>query len=211
MTARLSVPQTSAAKNYLEWSVVGVGAVSGTAIALTGVSYGLTNVTGVGAGFFPLVAGAIIALGSMLWAGQIIGETLRHRRENASANTDHPVERTIDRADPPTDTAIGVLVLDGNEEEDDEDASLPTRDGLRRVAMVVLALLAAAVVLPVLGYLVTMTLMLFAVMTLVSARRWWVALLIGFGAALASRFVFETLLDTALPHIGIDFLRAIGL
>jgi hypothetical protein len=56
-----------------------------------------------------------------------------------------------------------------------------------------------------------MSAMLFAVMTLVSERKWWVALLVAVGSALASRFVFETLLGTALPHAAWTLLRSVGL
>lgn len=213
MTSDVSAEPKTNAKAYLEWSVVTLGLLGGGWIALTGVGYGLTGTTGVGAGFFPLVAGGIVTLGSLLWALQILGE--RRGRAHSVGSCEDDADRpdhlaSFDRVDPPTDTAIGVLVVDGIDEEDD-DIALPTRKGVQRVALVVLALLVAGVVLPWLGYLVTMTLMLFAVMTLVSERRWWIALLVAFGSALASRFVFETLLGTALPHAGLDFLRVMGL
>jgi Tripartite tricarboxylate transporter TctB family len=207
-----ALPKTNA-KTYLEWTVVTLAILGGSAIALTGIGYGLTNTTGVGAGFFPVVAGSAIALGGVLWAFQLIGDA-RHRRNDSIApqtdgdRADHAAN--FDRVDPPTDTAIGVLVVDGIDEEDD-DIALPDRKGVKRVALVVLALVLAAVVLPWIGYLLTMTLMLFAVLTLVSERRWWIALIVGFGAAIASRFVFETLLGTALPHASLDFLRMMGL
>lgn len=213
MTSDVSAEPNRNARTYLEWSVVAVGVLGGGWIALIGAGYGLTNTTGVGAGFFPLVAGGAVALGSLLWAFQIMGEA-KARRAGASAadsDADRPDHAaSFDRVDPPTDTAIGVLVVDGIDEEDD-DIALPTRKGVQRVTMVVLALVLAGVVLPWLGYLVTMTLMLFAVMTLVSERRWWIALLVALGSAVASRFVFETLLGTALPHASLDLLRMMGL
>lgn len=196
------------ARQYLEWSVVAIGAVAGIAVMVSGFGYGLTNVTGVGAGFFPVVAGATIALGAVLWALQLLGAAAARRREASRSDTRPPFEGN--RVDPPTDTAIGVLVVDGIDEEDD-DIALPDRRGVLRVAIVAGALVLSAILLPVLGYLLTMTLLLFSVMTLVSARRWWVALLIAVGVAVISRFVFADLLGTALPHSSITVLRMIGL
>ncbi|WP_235561545.1 tripartite tricarboxylate transporter TctB family protein [Microbacterium sp. Leaf436] len=196
------------ARQYLEWSVVAIGAVAGIAVMVSGFGYGLTNVTGVGAGFFPVVAGATIALGAVLWALQLLGAAAARRREASRSDTRPPFEGN--RVDPPTDTAIGVLVVDGIDEEDD-DIALPDRRGVLRVAIVAGALVLSAILLPVLGYLITMTLLLFSVMTLVSARRWWVALLIAVGVAVISRFVFADLLGTALPHSSITVLRMIGL
>ncbi|MBD8217459.1 tripartite tricarboxylate transporter TctB family protein [Microbacterium sp. CFBP 13617] len=196
------------ARQYLEWSVVAIGAVAGIAVMVSGFGYGLTNVTGVGAGFFPVVAGATIALGAVLWALQLLGAATARRREASRSDTRPPFE--ANRVDPPTDTAIGVLVVDGIDEEDD-DIALPDRRGVLRVAIVAGALVLSAILLPVLGYLITMTLLLFSVMTLVSARRWWVALLIAVGVAVISRFVFADLLGTALPHSSITVLRMIGL
>lgn len=213
MTSDVSASSKTKSRTYLEWAVVAVGATLGIAIIVAGLGYGLTNTTGVGAGFFPLVAGAAILLGSVLWALQILGEARLHRRADAETAAGHPEAAAVfdaHRVDPPTDTALAVLVVDGIDEEDD-DIALPDRAGVRRVAMVALALVLGAVALPFFGYLLTMTLMLFAVMTLVSARKWWIALLVAVGAALASRFVFETLLGTALPHPAIDILRVIGL
>lgn len=213
MTSDVSALPTTNAKACLEWTVVALGILGGGAIAIAGVGYGLTNTTGVGAGFFPVVAGGALALGALLWGFQIIGDS-RRRRGGVSASA-HDIDQPdhaahVDRVDPPTDTAIGVVVVDGIDEEDD-DIALPDRKGITRVALVVLALVLAGVLLPWLGYLLTMTLMLFGVMTLVSERRWWIALIVALGSAIASRFVFETLLGTALPHAGIDFFRVIGL
>lgn len=213
MTSDVSASPKTNARAYLEWTVVAIGAIGGAAIVLAGIGYGLTHTTGVGAGFFPVVAGGAICLGALMWAFQLVGDARRRRDDvvwtaRDADRPDHSVH--LDGVDPPTDTAIGVLVVDGIDEEDD-DISLPDRKGVMRIALVVLALVLAGVLLPWLGYLVTMTLMLFAVMTFVSERRWWIALLVGLVAAIASRFVFETLLGTVLPHAGLDFLRVIGL
>lgn len=213
MTSNVSLASATQSRMYLEWSVVGIGMVGGVAIVISGLGYGLTNAIGIGAGFFPLVAGAAIFLGCVLWAVQLLRDARMRRHiatDPAAGCSEAFTEWDADRVDPPTDTALGVLVVEGIDEEDD-DIALPDRAGVRRVALVVVVLILGAIVLPVLGYLLTMTLMLFAVMTLVSARRWWVAFIVAVVSAVASRFVFETLLGTALPHAAIDFLRMMGL
>lgn len=208
MTSEIPAAPHSHARASLEWTVVAIGLMGGGAVVAAGLGYGLSNTTGVGAGFFPVVAGGAIALGSLLWGLQILAQ-LRAARATSAGSA---VDRAFDGAhvDPPTDTAIGVLVMDGVDEEDD-DIDMPTRAGVRRVALVALALVLGAVLLPLLGYVVTVTLMLFAVMTLVSSRKWWIALIVAVVAALASRFVFETLLGTALPHPALEIFRTIGL
>ena len=72
------------------------------------------------------------------------------------------------------------------------------------------AVLGAAIVLPILGYTLSMTLMLAVVLFFVSKRPWWLALVVGVGAALASRLVFEVWLGTALPVSSIGFLARAG-
>lgn len=187
MTSNVPDSRQTTGQLYLEWSVVGVGTLGGMIIAIAGVNYGLTNATGVGAGFFPLVAGCIIALGSVMWALQLVTRSTR-----------------------PSDAATSPLADNGAMEEPD-DVTEPDRRGVLRVAIVAGSLIIAAILLPVLGYLVTMTLLLLAVMTLVSARRWNIALLVAVGTAMVSRFVFADLLGTALPHSTIGLLRMIGL
>lgn len=206
----VEISSPTRARQYLEWSVVAIAAVVGIVVMVSGFGYGLTNTTGVGAGFFPVVAGATVALGAILWAMQLIGEARAQRRQAGRSDGAAGASFESNRADPPTDTAIGVLVVDGIDGEDD-DIALPDRRGVVRVAIVAGALVLAAILLPVLGYLLTMTLLLFSVMTLVSARRWWVALLVAVGVAVISRFVFADLLSTALPHSSIVVLRMIGL
>lgn len=208
MTSNVSPASSTTARQYLEWVVVALSLVVGIWVAVAGIGYGLTNAIGVGAGFFPFVAGGVISLGAVLWGLQLLGDIRARRRP---ADPDHPDALfDVHRANPATDTAIGVLVVDGVDEEDD-DVSLPDRKGLRRVAIVVGALVAAAILLPLLGYALTMVLLLFVMMFFVSERRWWIALLVAVGISFLSRLLFENLLGTALPHSAFDLLRAIGL
>lgn len=210
--SNVSTLPSSKSRSYLEWSVIGTGMVGGVIIVVAALGYGLSNTTGVGAGFFPLVAGGAIVLGSLLWGIQLWAEQREAKAESAERFAGAYSDRAFDESavDHASESALGALVVDGIDEEDD-DVDLPDRRGVLRIAMVVAALVLAAVILPYFGYLLTMTVMLFAVMTLVSERKWWIALIVAVGAAFASRLVFETLLGTALPHPAIEFLRVVGL
>ena len=73
------------------------------------------------------------------------------------------------------------------------------------------AILLAALLLPLLGYTIVMTLMLGTILFFVSKRKLWMAVLVAVGAALASRLVFEVWLGTALPTASIEFLSGLGL
>lgn len=169
----------------LEWSTAAVALVGGVAIALVGASYGLTNVTGVGAGFFPTVAGVLVAASGLLWLVQL------------------EVARRVHVA--PSDDLVEIV------DEDSEEAEFPDRAGWARVGIIVASVLGAALLLPVTGYTVTMTAMLAVVLFFVSKRPWWLALLVGVGAAVVSRLVFESWLGTELPASSIDFIATLGL
>ncbi len=188
----------------LEWSGAAGSLLLGSVIALAGVNYGLTNVTGVGAGFFPVVAGVLIALAGALWLLQLTVA----RRAGASVS----VEGREHAVPIPADATIEDVVHHfETDDELDDDAAFPDRAGVLRVGIIVAAVLAAAIVLPIIGYTLAMTLMLAAVLHLVSKRPWWLALVVGVGAALASRLVFEVWLGTALPVSSIGFLAELGL
>ena len=185
--------QTPAGLARLEWSAAAAALVGGIAIALVGLSYGLTNVTGVGAGFFPTVAGILVAVSGGLWLGQLA---------LARRSFDGVVQRFE------ADHELDVHEL---EDEDGDDAEFPDRAGWLRVGIIVASVLVAALVLPVIGYTLTMTAMLAVVLFFVSKRPWWLALVVGVGAAVASRLVFEGWLGTELPASSIDVLAALGL
>jgi hypothetical protein len=170
----------------LEWSAAAAALLGGIAIAAVGASYGLTNVTGVGAGFFPTVAGILVAVSGALWLLQLA------------------VARKA------TTSIVGETTFD-EIAEDGENAEFPDRAGWARVGTIVAAVLGAALVLRILGYTLTMTLMLAVVLFFVSKRPWWLALVVGIGAAFASRLVFESWLGTELPASSIDFLATLGL
>ena len=188
----------------MEWSVAAGSLLLGVVIALVGASYGLTNVTGVGAGFFPTVAGIVVAVAGALWLLQLA----MARRAHASLSIDSREHALPIPADATIEDVVHHFETD---DEVDDDAEFPDRAGVVRVGIIAASVLGAAIVLPILGYTLTMTLMLAVVLFFVSKRPWWLALVVGVGAALASRLVFEVWLGTALPVSSIGFLADLGL
>ncbi|CAN5438614.1 hypothetical protein BH10ACT9_BH10ACT9_47020 [soil metagenome] len=185
----LTKPPAPRGAVVLEWSMAAAALVGGLGVAFAGWTYGLTNVTGVGAGFFPLVAGILIALSGALWTVQLF----LARKADALVS-----------AEP---------VLDAGHEIDEEaeESEFPDRAGCVRVGIIAAAILIAALALPFVGYTLTMTLMLATVLFFVSKRPWWLSLVIGIGAAVVSRLVFEDWLGTELPSSTIELIARLGL
>lgn len=174
-------------------------------MAVVGSGYGLTNTSGVGAGFFPTVAGTLMALAGVLWALQLV--TARRNAVPAPATGE-----TVESLPPNHESESALVSLLDDDNSDEPDApDFPDRHGWARVGIISAALLLAALFLPLLGYTVVMTLMLGAILFFVSKRKLWMAALVAVGAALASRLVFEVWLGTALPTASIDFLAGLGL
>ena len=190
----------------LEWSVATVSLLGGLVIGSFGWMYGLTNETGVGAGFFPLVAGVLIAAAGVLWLVQL---AFAHRA--GAAEDDVLVPAAPNPADLTLEEVAERFDADDEIAEDGEEAEFPDRAGWIRVGIIAAAILCAALALPVLGYTLTMTLMLATVLFFVSNRPWWLSLIIGIGAAVASRLVFEGWLGTELPSSAIEFIARLGL
>jgi len=186
----------------LEWSMAYLSLAGGAVVSLVGASYGLTNVTGVGAGFFPCVAGALVALAGLMWVTQ-----LAVARKTAAAAPAVAVD-----APAPASLASVQTDFDADDEidEDGDETEFPDKAGWIRVGIIVASVLVAALLLNLLGYTIAMTLMLGTVLFFVSKRPWWLALVVALGAALASRLVFEVWLGTALPTSSIDLLALLG-
>jgi len=186
----------------LEWSMAYLALAGGAVISLVGASYGLTNVTGVGAGFFPCVAGALVALAGLMWVTQL---AVARRTAGATPAV------VVDAAAPASLASVHTeFDADDEIDEDGDETDFPDRAGWIRVGIIVASVLVAALLLNLLGYTIAMTLMLATVLFFVSKRPWWLALLVALGSALASRLVFEVWLGTALPTSSIDLLALLG-
>lgn len=196
--------QTLNAPVALEWTVASAAVAGGLAIAGVGAGYGLTNTSGVGAGFFPTVAGSLVALAGVLWILQLV--TARKEAAPAPAIGD-----TVESVPPHHDSGSALVSLLDDDNSEEPEADFPDRQGWTRVGIIAAALLAAALLLPLLGYTVVMTLMLGVILHFVSKRKLWLAAVVALGAALASRLVFEVWLGTALPTASLEFLAGLGL
>lgn len=197
--------QTLNAPVALEWTVASAALAGGLAVAGVGAGYGLTNTSGVGAGFFPTVAGTLMALASVLWILQLLAA--RRTAEPAPAAGD-----VLESVPPHHESASALVSLLDDDNSDEPDvADFPDRQGSARVGIITGSILLAALLLPFLGYTVVMTLQLGTILYFVSKRKLWISVTVGIGAALASRLVFEVWLGTALPTASIEFLAGLGL
>jgi hypothetical protein len=196
--------QTLNAPVALEWTVASASVAGGLAIAGVGAGYGLTNTSGVGAGFFPTAAGSLIALAGILWVVQLIAA----RRV---AGPSPAIGDSVESVPPHHDSGSALVSMLDDDNSEEPEADFPDRQGWTRVAIITAAILSAALLLPLLGYTVVMTLMLGTILHFVSKRKLWLAAVVAVGAALASRLVFEVWLGTALPTASVDFLAGMGL
>ncbi|CAN7549086.1 tripartite tricarboxylate transporter TctB family protein [Arthrobacter sp. LjRoot14] len=197
--------QTLNAPVALEWTVASAALAGGLTVAGVGAGYGLTNNSGVGAGFFPAVAGALMALAGVLWILQLVAA--RRTAEPA------PVAGDVVESVPPHHESESALVslLDDDNSDEPDIADFPDRQGWTRVGIIAGSILLAALLLPFLGYTVVMTLQLGTILYFVSKRKLWISVAVALGAALASRLVFEVWLGTALPTASFEFLAGLGL
>ena len=199
--------QTLNAPVELEWTVATAALAGGLAIAVVGAGYGLSNVSGVGAGFFPTVAGTLMAVAGILWIFQLLAA------RGTPALAPAPASGDSTESLPPLHESESALVslLDDDNSDEPDVAEFPDRQGWIRVGIIVGSILLAALFLPLLGYTVVMTLQLGTILHFVSKRKLWISVLVVAGAALASRLVFEVWLGTALPTASLDFLAGLGL
>ena len=200
--------QTLKAPVALEWTVAGAALAGGLAIAVVGASYGLSNISGVGAGFFPVVAGTLMAVAGILWILQLLAAQRTPELAPMPAAPGDAMESLPPHHE--SESALVSLLDDDNSDEPDV-AEFPDRQGWARVGIIVGSILLAALLLPLLGYTVVMTLQLGTILHYVSKRKLWISALVAVGAALASRLVFEVWLGTALPTASLDFLAGLGL
>lgn len=71
--------------------------------------------------------------------------------------------------------------------------------GHRHITLAVTAILAAGLLFERAGFLITSTLLLFVLLWSLSPLGWWRSLLAAIGASIAVRYLFQNLLNVALP------------
>ena len=178
----------------LEWGLAAAATLGGAAVAAVGATYGLDNETGVGAGFMPAAAGTFTALGGLFWG---LGLVRQGRVQPAS--------------EPHDLSPLAELLAAEDADDESEEGGFPDRAGWLRAFSLIGVIAVAALLLPVIGYTVTMLALLTAILHLLSRRRLWIALSVSLAVTLASRLVFETWLGTALPHSGLFPLTVLGI
>lgn len=97
------------------------------------------------------------------------------------------------------------------EEGDDSDSDLPDRHGLISIGATMIACVAYLLLLPMLGYQISMSLLIFALVKVVANRRWWSSAVMGLVFGIGTFSLFVQVLNVALPISGISFLRGLGL
>lgn len=81
----------------------------------------------------------------------------------------------------------------------DESPLIPAGDALRKVVVVVAALIALAVLLEVLGYRITVAAFCAILLYVLGARRWWVIVVFALAASVGVHALFSDLLKVPLP------------
>ncbi len=188
--------QTTTPRRRLEPVVATAAAAAGCAAVLAGAGYGLTATVGVGAGLVPAVAGGLLLLGALAWGVEL---WLARRRSSSAATTSSSAPPVLERLDAVPDA-----------DDDDVQESLD-RQGVLRVAAVLVTLVATAALFEVLGFALATFLMLLVLLRGVSRRSWKASLLTAVVASLLARQVFEGWLGTALPHSTLPLLSGWGL
>lgn len=101
---------------------------------------------------------------------------------------------------------VGVLVgqLRGRfgEAEEGEDVDLEHGTSWITTGIVALAFLSLVVTIPNLGWPLAVTALFAASAIALGAKRWWIAVLVGFGLGVASQLLFGSLLGLSLPVTG---------
>ena len=77
----------------------------------------------------------------------------------------------------------------------------PVTLGNRHIALAVAAIVVAGIVFERVGFLLTSTAFLFAILVTVSTLGWWRSLLAAIAASLAAQFLFQRLLGVTLPAL----------
>jgi hypothetical protein len=173
----------------VEVSTMAAIAILGALIAAESVRLGIRNALGVGPGMFPFISG-----GALLVLGVIGTVTAAVHLRRALASQPDP------------SAAGDVLQVDADE------IPLVERETFTSVLWLRLATAAALIfafvfVMKYLGFIVSFTLFMFAMMMLVARRGLWLSLILTLATAMATYYGFGIFLGVALPGPSLPLLR----
>lgn len=103
-------------------------------------------------------------------------------------------------------SSLGILVgqLRGNygEAEDGEDVDANAKPSWGTVAIVGLSFLSLVITIPHLGWPLAITILFAGAAIALGAKRWWMAIIVGFVIGLVTQLAFGTWLGLSLPATG---------
>ena len=170
----------------LEWALAAAATLGGVAVTGVAATYGITHSTGVGAGFMPTIAGVLLISAGLVWVVQLVHSGRVASRPVAPAGT--------------VSNALVELISEDDIGDESDEHSFPDAQGWRRVGLLAGSILVAALLLPYLGFTLTMVGLLSLILIALAKRRVWIALLVALAVSLGARLVFEVWLGTGLPH-----------
>lgn len=97
---------------------------------------------------------------------------------------------------------VGQLRGRFGEPDGGEDIDLESSTSWVTTAIVVLAFVSLIITIPALGWPLAVTILFAGAAIPLGAKRWWVAVLVGFGLGVATWFAFGQLLGLSLPATG---------
>jgi len=165
-------------------------AALGLWVVVTSVGLGLQTSLGIGPGMFPLASGAALLLLGLIG---VVSRAIRLRGALA-AQPDPAVESEPDAA---------VIT---EEEPPPSEAETFTTVKWGRLAIAAALVFAFVLVMGYLGFVISLSLFMLAMMLLVARRSWWVSLIVAVATAAAIYFGFGVFLGVVLPGPTAPFL-----
>lgn len=157
----------------------------GVAVTTNGIGLGLWARLGPGPGFFPLVLGCLLILLALLW---VVHEVSKHRHPQPES----PIQESGIEAE-----------LDIPEEPHEELKP-------KLMAAIVLSLVLLALLMPVLGFQLSMFFFLMFHLRILGKRRWLLTTIVSSVGSFGVFVLFTRVLAVNLPASSIGFLQAMG-
>jgi hypothetical protein len=165
-----------------------VFAVLGLAIVISAVGLRLTNALGIGPGMFPLVSGLLI--GGLGLVGALRG--LRKLRSLPAEPADGPFEEV-------------PVTYDGSETPQQSEETF-TSVSWPLLAIALMLVVVFVFVVPILGFVLALSLLTFGLMRLVARRGWLMCTLLAIGTGALTYYGFGVFLGIHMTPSSLAFL-----